>query len=148
MSLLKRKPIYKLSVFHSIGESSTTSTFYFSTKNEIKLFLRNSPASVSKCVLFKQYVNYENNDLSTTTETVNTELENIKYVWYTINIGTSSSQIEIFRFKTLFEVKAFLSKYTSRLIIDLKYYVDEYTRYFDKDDDYKIKQTFTRLTDI
>lgn len=148
MALLKCRPLYKLDVIHSLGQSSIQSTFYFSSKHEIKLFLRNYLGSVFQCILSKQYINYENNNLTTDYETITTELDNIKYVYYRLQIGTSQNSFESFIFHSLNEVKKFLSKYQTRLTLDLKYYVEEYTRYFDKDDRYKINQATRTLTDI
>lgn len=148
MALLKCRPIYKLSVVQVLGSLSATNYFYFSNKNEIKLFLRNSISSVNQCILRKQYINYENNDLTTEDETITTELADIKYVYYRLLIGISQSSFESFVFNSLREVKKFLSKYQTRLTLDLKYYVEEYTKYFDKNDSYKIKLSTNILTDI
>lgn len=148
MNLLKRKPAYTLIIEYSIYPNTFYSYHSFNSLKDIKFILDSTFSHVNEISLRKGYTKYDNFDLSIDTEDITEQLQNIKLEWYELEIGTSTSNWEEFKFNKLFDLKKFLSRYSTYLGIDLKYYVKKFTKYFDKDDSYKIKQTYELLNDI
>lgn len=145
-------PKYRLDIRMLVQETTFSNTFYFSNLNKLKNFLGiSSFSNVIGAHLYLQSV-VQTGEYTLTTQTleqVDSELDNIKYDYYRLEIASSNTATNIFyQFKSIYEIKKFIRKYhgTSGTGVTLKYKVYKYTTYFDKDDSYKLKQSYQLLS--
>lgn len=144
MGYVKReKTTYELDINRTTGQVSYTDSYLFRTILELKMWLKtyNSLFGVTSCELKEQYNYYDSNyNLSNYNKDITELLDTTTDVYYQFMIKIGNDDTVVFRCVNFSDAKNYLRKYFSELGDGTKRYtITKYTRYFDKNDNYKIK---------
>lgn len=139
-----------------INANSSLTEINGNSLREIKSILSNlDPSNYTeavRCSLTLNNIKYDVTDVFHTitenTQIVSNLLENLSIEYYVLTIQRSNDDYISFRYKKLMEIRRFL-----RNLIDYdgnqpKCVINKYKYYFDKDNNYKIVEDITQITDI
>ena len=139
-----------------INANSSLTQIHGNNLREIKSILSNLDSSnyidSIRCNLTLNNIKYDVTDLfhtlTETTQIVSNLLENLSIEYYVLTIQRSNDDYISFRYKTLMEIRRFLRNLVDYDGNQPKCVINKYKYYFDKDNDYKIVEDITQITDI